>query len=201
MMSLSPRDRLILTIAIAAVVVVGLAALLIYPQFQELGTLSASVSDATAQSQAAKLQLAERQGFKDRAVETDAKWLRLMNQVPDTPDLPSLIIELQDLAFTEGVQLVAITPALPASEGSFESVPVSLEVIGSWGDTVDFLEALMKTDRGLRITKMNIGIANDATRINTSLKPYSVDTALSIKAYMIPSTTANAPAGAAAPKN
>ncbi len=108
-MKISPRDRLIFTIAGAALLVIALIALLLYPQFRQLSALNAQVVEAQAQADAAKLQLDERRGFKDRAIETNAKWLRLMNQVPDTPDLPSLIIELQDVAFASGVQLVAVT--------------------------------------------------------------------------------------------
>ena len=107
-MSISPRDRLIVTIAAAALLVLALIAVLLYPQFQQLDHSARRWSRRHAQADAAKLQLDERRGFKDRAIETNAKWLRLMNQVPETPDLPSLIIELQDTAFDSGVQVVAV---------------------------------------------------------------------------------------------
>jgi Tfp pilus assembly protein PilO len=201
-MSISPRNRLILTIAAAALVVLALVALLLYPQFQKLSALNSEVAAASAQAEAAKLQLEARRGFKDRAIETDAKWLRLMNQVPDTPDLASLIIELQDTAFDSGVQVVSVTPAQPTLVSTFQSIPVSVEILGTWSDTVDYAQSLLKLDRGLRVISFNVKVTNDAATSNVrnaSLPPYSVDTVIGVEAYMIPSATATPTAAPAAP--
>jgi Tfp pilus assembly protein PilO len=201
-MSISPRNRLILTIAAAALVVLALVAILIYPQLQQYRSLSAQVVEATAQSDAAKLQLDERRGYKDRAIETNAKWLRLMNQVPETPDLASLIIELQDTAFESGVQVVGVTPAQPAVLNKFQSIPVSVEVLGSWADTVDYVQSLMKLDRGIRVITFNVKTTNNASTTevqNATLPYYAVDTVVGIEAYMIPSVPETTTAAPAAP--
>jgi type IV pilus assembly protein PilO len=193
--SISPRDRLIVTIAVAIVIVLALVALLIYPQFRELGDLNSQVVEANAQADAARLQLEERRGFKDRAIETNAKWLRLMNQVPDTPDLPSLIIELQDVAFASGVQLVVVQPAAVVPKDTYAAVPVSVEILGTWSDTVDYLEALPKLDRGVRLTSVNVKLVSaggDVTRRTAKLPAYSVDTLVNMEAYLIPSESAPA---------
>ncbi len=197
-MKISPRDRLIFTIAGAALLVLALIALLLYPQFRQLSALNAQVVEAQAQADAAKLQLDERRGFKDRAIETNAKWLRLMNQVPDTPDLPSLIIELQDIAFASGVQLVAVQPADIVPLDTYTAVPVSVEILGSWADTVDYLQSLPKLDRGVRLNSVNVtvvGSAAELTRRDAKLPSYAVDTKINMQAYLIP--TADAPVSAA----
>lgn len=194
-MNLAPRDRLILTIALVSILVIALVALLAYPQFRQLGVLDAQLADAAKQEQLAMGQLQQRRAFKDRAVEVNAKWLRLMNQVPDNPDLASFIIELQDTAFKSGVQIVAVTPALPVSEGAVSSVTVSLEILGSWSKTVDFLQDLMKLDRGVRLMTFATQVtSNDGTlnRRNFPIPPYALDSQLSVKAYTIPTTPAAA---------
>ena len=201
-MVLAPRDRLIVTIAAAVIILVALVAFLVYPQFQRFGALNAEVADATAQADAARLQLQERQGFKDRAVETSAKWLRLENQVPENPDLPSLIIELQDTAFKSGVQVVTVTPTLPAADDKVNGVtkiPVMVEILGTWADTVDYMEALMRLDRGIRVLNFSAKVTSDSNvseKRNTALHAYAVDTVLGLEAYVIPSISATAtPAG------
>jgi len=198
-MNLSPRDRLIVTIALVTVLVIALIALLAYPQFRQLGTLDAQLADAVKQEQLAKSQLQQRQAFKDRAVEVNAKWLRLMNQVPDSPDLPSFIIELQDTAFKSGVQIVSVTPLQPAAEGGVSSVTVSLEILGSWSKTVDFMQDLMKLDRGIRLVSFDTRVTTNegvAGRRNFEIPPYALDSQISLKAYMIPSGAAAAASGA-----
>jgi len=188
-MSVSPRNRLIITIAAAALLVIALIATLIYPQVSQLTALRTQVEDATAQAEVARAQLEQRRGFKDRAIETNAKWLRLMNQVPDTPDLSSLIIELQDTAFKSGVQLLSVTPAQPEPRVGFSSIPVSVEIAGTWADSVDYMQALVKLDRGLRPMTVNVagvGSEGEPTRRNGSLSPYAVLSNVGIEAYLIP---------------
>jgi len=188
-MSVSPRNRLIITIVAAALLVIALIAVLVYPQVSQLAQLRTDVEEASAQAQVAKAQLEQRRGFKDRAIETNAKWLRLMNQVPDTPDLSSLIIELQDTAFKSGVQLLSVTPAEPATNAGFWSIPVTVEIAGTWADSVDYMQALIKLDRGLRPMTVNVaGVGSDGepTRRNASFSPYAVMSNVSIEAYLIP---------------
>ena len=197
-MTLAPRDRLIITIAVAVIIIVALVAFLVYPQYQRWSSLNAQVLAATQQADVARLQLQERQGFKDRAIETSAKWLRLENQVPENPDLPSLIIELQDTAFKYGVQVALVTPSTPAPDDAASGVtkiPVQIEIFGSWADTVDFLEALMRLDRGLRVTDFasaRTSDANVAARRNVPLHAYAMDTNISMETYVIPGVSATA---------
>lgn len=192
---LSPRDRLVAAIVGCVLAVLVLAGVLIYPQVIKLAPLNRQIAAAQSNAQAAKMKLAERQGFRDRAISNNAKWLKLMNQVPDNPDLASFIIELQDTAFKSGVQVVAVSPTVPAKEGPFSTVAVSVEVLGSWADTVDFMEALMNLDRGVRVVNTSSSLtSNDAalTRRNSSLSRYPVDTLLSLETYLIPSVVATA---------
>jgi type IV pilus assembly protein PilO len=193
---LSPRDRVVVTIAAAALIVVALIAFLVYPQYQRWQELNAQVAQAQQLENAAKLQLQERQGFKDRAVETSAKWLRLQNQVPDNPDLPALIIELQDTGFKTGVQVVGVTPEIPSAADlspTVTKVPISVEILGTWADTVDYMESLMRLDRGIRVMNMTTKMTKDidvTIKRTTPLHGYAVDTILGIEAYVIPSASA-----------
>ena len=197
-MTVSPRDRLIITIALAVLVVVALIAFLVYPQFQSVGRLNAEVNDATIAANTAKLKLQERQAFKDRAIETSAKWLRLQNQVPDNPDLPSLIIELQDTAFKSGVQVVTVTPTSPSADDAavgVSKIPMSIEILGSWADTVDFLESLVRLDRGVRVVNFTSKMTDNSSVVDKRVSPlqaYAVDTAVTLEAYLIPSSSATA---------
>ncbi|NTU71090.1 MAG: type 4a pilus biogenesis protein PilO [Coriobacteriia bacterium] len=194
-MSISPRDRLVITIVAAVLVLVALIAALVYPQFQQVRKLNTQVIEAEAQADAAKLQLEQRQGFKDRAIETNAKWLGLMNEVPETPDLPSLIIELQDSAYESGVQVISVTPTQPTQLTGYAAVPISIEVLGTWADTVDYLQSLMKLDRGVRVVGTNVTVAGSGAlpeRRNSKVPAYAVSSVISIETYLIPAAVETA---------
>jgi len=199
-MKIAPREQFILTVVGSVLLIIIMVAALIYPSFTKLSALDAQIAAAQTEVSTAKSLLAQRQAIKDRSAQTDATWLTLANQVPDNPDLPSLIIELQDAAFDSGVQLVAVTPTKPTNQGTFVSVPVQIEVLGTWADTVDYLQRIGKLSRAIRIFSSNTNVTSNATqasRTNSSLSAYAGDSVMTLEAYMIPAstgTTATAPA-------
>jgi len=201
-MKIGPREQLILLIVGLAVALAAVTALLVWPQYKRQKSLDAQVVAAEQQLSAAKSLLGQRQQIKNRAAVTDAKWLRLASLVPESPDLPSLIIELQDAAFASGVQIVGVTPVEPVVSASKTYVVIEMSLItrGTWADTVDFLKRINRLERGLREVNFSVSVLTQPA--NGPLYPaYSENMTVKLEAYMIPpSASASAtPAAAAAP--
>jgi Tfp pilus assembly protein PilO len=199
---IGPREQIILTIVGLLAVLVAIAVLLVWPQVKKQKSLDGQITVAEQQLSTAQALLAQRQEIKNRTAMTDAQWLKLASMVPENPDLPSLIIELQDAAFASGVQVVAIAPSDPApsADGSYLSVPLEIRVLGTWADTVDFMKSINKLSRGLREVSCSAAVAPIDSG-NPILPNYSVATALKLEAYMIPpaSTAATAAPAPATP--
>jgi type IV pilus assembly protein PilO len=197
-MKIGPREQLIL-VSVGLLLVIGVVVgLLVWPQFQKLGVLDTQIATAKQQVASAQSLLAQRQQIKDRAAETEARWLRLSSLVPANPDLPSLIIDLQDTAFASGVQLVSLTPAEPAvvQNATYVRIPLDIKILGTWADTVDFLQQLPKLNRGVRTISF-VSSVGGTELADPDLPEYSENTVLSLEAYMIPNATpAAAPAAA-----
>jgi Tfp pilus assembly protein PilO len=194
-MKIGPREQIIFAFAAVIVVVLVLAGVVIIPQVQKLGDLNTSISQARSANESAKQLLQVRVESKNRAADTDAQWLRLANLVPDGPDLPSLIVELQDAAFASGVQVISISPSPPTSYATYYSLPMTVQIIGSWSDTVDFLERLSKLNRGLRIVESSSSRTTNteqAGKENLPLPDYALQSTIKLETYMIPSQTSTA---------
>ncbi|MDR3685416.1 MAG: type 4a pilus biogenesis protein PilO [Coriobacteriia bacterium] len=202
-MKIGPREQIGIAIGLTVVVLIAIFALLVWPQWQKLGETDKSIADARTQVQTAKALLATREDSKQHASDTDAKWMRLANLVPDGPDLPSLIVELQDGAFASGVQMLGVTPSTPVATANYYSIPIQVEVVGSWADTVDYLQRIMKFSRGIRIVESSTVRVNNPdliARENLSIPDYSQKTVIKLEAYMIPTSagaTSTAPAATA----
>ncbi len=151
-MKLSPRNKLLLVIGIAVLVVVVLAAALIPGQLSRLAQTRLDIEDAVSRSDAANALLEQRQQIRNQAAVTDAALLQLGVAVPENPELPTLIIDLQDAAREAGVVVMSMTPADPVTtEGeTYIGIPVKVEVWGTWADTVDYLQRLARLERELR---------------------------------------------------
>jgi Tfp pilus assembly protein PilO len=191
-MKIGPREQIIVSAVAALVVVVAVAAFLVWPQFQRLGELDAEITKARTQVDSSKALLATREASKGRAAETDARWLRLSNLVPEGPDLPSLIVELQDAAFASGVQIVSVTPAEPKPGATYYTIPIQVQVIGTWADTVDFLQRIMKLNRGVRIVESASTRTDNneqAARENETIPDYAEQTTIQLEGYMMPAST------------
>jgi type IV pilus assembly protein PilO len=192
-MKIGPREQIIISGVGIAVVVAVLVVVLLLPQFQQRSSLDAQVSSASAESSQQKAQLATLEESKSRAAETDAHWLRLENLVPENPDLPSLIVELQDTAFASGVQILTVTPSAPSSGAEYYTIPIKMDIAGTWADTVDFLQRVYKLNRGIRLVSSTSSVTNNtslATQENAPVPDYSEMTSVELQAYMIPASSA-----------
>lgn len=200
-MNLSPRNRLIVTAAAVVLIVVVLAVVLVLPQVRRLSSVRMDIEDAIDRSEAAQSLLEQRRQVRNQASVTDAKLIQLAVAIPENPDLPSLIIDLQDTAYDTGVVIMSVAPAEPEfTEGAaYVGLPVELEVWGTWADTVDFMQRLQKTDRELRTTKYTVEVLpppNEelGSEAGLSYPPYyQVRTNINVRAYVIPSSETTAP--------
>lgn len=205
-MNLAPRDRLIAFSAAAVLIVIVLIVVLVVPQFGKLGDLSAQIATAEQESDAARTLLDQRRQVKDNAAITDQTLIQLANAVPENPELPSLIIEIQDTAYASGVLVRSVTPNPPVQSSPTAAIqmPMELQVAGTWADTVDFLQQLQKLTRQVRIVDFTSEVMNltDASSLELKTPPYyPVGTTIRLETYVIPaaSATGSSTAAPAAP--
>ena len=156
---LTAQMQMYIAIGVIAVAVVAFVALAIVPKFQEAAAVDTEIQTAEMELQTAQALLARRQGVKAQAAQNEAGLMSIANQIPDSPLLPSLVIELQEVANASGVTLGQITPGgvnapVAGADGTvplYGTVPITLTVTGEWSDTIDFARRLGKMQRGLRV--------------------------------------------------
>ena len=197
-MKLTPQQKLIAAGAGFALVVVIAAVVLIVPQLGRLSDLSAQLEQSEDDISSARLLLERRQAVKGRSAETEAQVLRLANEVPDSPELPALIMELQDVANQSGLEFSTLTPQEPFvgdyddSEDDetalYSSIRVTMAVTGTWQDCVDLLQRLRRITRQLRINSFEVGRADieapdESDEATSTLQINQVDMTVVLDAY------------------
>jgi type IV pilus assembly protein PilO len=193
-MKLTTKRKLVLLIALVVVAALILAGFLIYPQFSKISSLDKQITDAQSQIDSARVLLEQRQAVKGRAAQTEAELLRLSNELPESPEIASLIIELQDTANEAGVEFVTLIPSDPVQNAGYSSVPMKMQIRGTWADTLDFMQRVSKLTRQVRI----VGYAAQPIPINADSEDdvQRVDLTADLEVYTLASA---ASAGAAAP--
>lgn len=209
-MRLSPRNMLIITAVGVFLILLLVGALLVYPSFGTLAGLRTQIDDELTKESQARTLLEQRRAIKDRAVNTNAAYLQLLQSVPENPELPSLIIELQDLAYEHDVAVRAMTPGtvVKPAGAAYVEIPVEIKIWADWQDTVDYMQQLVKLSRYMRIVdvkaeQLTLNEKDSAVVLGDSslkeLESYRPQTTIQLKAYVIEPTTGGGDASGAAP--
>jgi len=159
---LSAQNQMYIAIAVLVLVTVAVVFFMILPLFQEASTLSVTTETENGNLAAAQALLARRQSAKAQSAANEVELMRIANEVPDSPQLPSVIIEMQDIANASGVELRSLTPGdlvdgKTATEGAlpeYSIAPVTLGLrceLGDWAALIDCFRRIQSLDRGVRI--------------------------------------------------
>ncbi len=195
---LSSQNQLIIAGVVLVLITVVVVLLGIMPLFQEASDLDSRIAGAETEINSAKALLARRQSAKARAAANQLELMRIANQVPEAPELPSLIVDLQDAANQAGLTFVQVSVGepLPVAEGAaYSEVQLDVLVQGEWTDTIEFWRRLDALMRGIRTESGTVSykLASE----EGASDPDYLETTLRLKAYF--ATPTEKPAAPTAP--
>lgn len=198
-MKLTSMQKMLAVIAIVVVVAIAAVALLIVPKFGELSQLETDREAALAQVQQSNMRVAQLRESAAKASITQAELLKLANQFPESPELPSLIMELQDAANSSGIRFTTFGPGKPvtATDGRYTQLPLDVAFTGTWSDMLDYLRRVNHMTRAIRVT--NVALASVAPPTDRSLasEDMTLTLTLGMRAYVM-GVNGQAPAAPAA---
>lgn len=155
-MKLSPRDEIIVGVVVVILLVVALSMLLVRPQFAALSDVSKRQAEEETKIRNAEAELQLLKAAKSEALQVQADLIKVNNRVPDSPQLPSLVVEIQDLANEAGIDFISIKPAEMVATGEYTTLPIELGLHGQFFDVVDFLYRLQHLTREIRVEKLDL---------------------------------------------
>ena len=138
---MSRKIRLVLMGVAILVVAVLCWFFLLSPIRGEIAETDEAIEDQLQQVSLAKTTLAQAESMREEGKGNQARLLELNKMVPPEEELPSLLLQLQDLADQSGIEFIALTPGSPAgdTEGAdFLVLPLDLEFSGTYFDVSDF---------------------------------------------------------------
>ncbi len=210
MNKLSAQTQMI--IAGALIVLIAVVAIFfgILPEFDKAAQATARIEELKAETSTAQSLVARRQGAKAQAAETEVELIRVANQVPEAPELPSIIINLQDTANQCGLVFAQITPQAPTAvvgldgqPAGYSVIPIDVKVEGQWADMIEYVSKLSKYTRGIRVkTALFAGIDGTTEKARyvegkITLEVYTMSVInVSTTAPAVPSAPATPPADA-----
>ncbi len=141
---MSRRDRniLLLGLLVILLLVVGYYFLFLRPLLNTLDEQAQVRSDKQTQLASLQQQVAELEAVRRNAPETERQLLELSKRIPTQPEIPSLVVQVEEIANASGVAQLSIEPQgvqPPPGGGDFSVVPVTMRFQGTYEQMQDFL--------------------------------------------------------------
>lgn len=155
---LALKKQILILAAIAALMFVLFYMFGWSPQVSKLDELSKKKTEQEQRLQAAKNTLLMLEEVKRNAADAEIEYIKLSNRMPSSPELPSLIVEIQNISNDAGVELVSLSPGEPSSTGEYNEMKISAVMNGSYVALIDFLRRVEKAPRAFKVDNINIKI-------------------------------------------
>jgi type IV pilus assembly protein PilO len=143
----SRRERNILLIGFLVLVLlaVGYFFLFLRPLLNNLDERAQERTDKQAQLANLQQQVAELEAVRQNAPEIERQLLELSKRIPTQPEIPTLVVQVEEIADAAGVTQLSIEPGdvePPPGGGDFSVVPVTMSFTGTYEQMQDFLRRL-----------------------------------------------------------
>ncbi len=195
---MSRRIRIALA-GVSLVVIIALAwFLLISPLRGEIAETDAAITAeqarlATAQAKLAKAEITRAEGKKNQA-----RLLELAKMVPEANQVPSLLVQIQDLADQAGIDFISITPGDAKESAGFQIIPLTLEFGGTYFDLSDFAYRAEQLVAGpgrlltLKSIQLQLGAKPGTEGVSVKDSP-DLTVSMTLYAFCMDQTTAGSP--------
>jgi type IV pilus assembly protein PilO len=157
-MSRNDRNILILGILGIVIVVIGFYFLLLSPLLQSLNEQAQAREDKQAQLEEVQQQVNELEEVRRNSPEIERQLLELSKRVPTQPQIPTLVVQVQEIADASGVTQLVVEPGdagAPADGGDYRVVPVTMQFNGTYDEMQDFLLRTRNLARLVTVTDVS----------------------------------------------
>src|SRR5215212_8480894 len=156
-MSRNDRNILIFGILGIVIIVIGFYFLLLSPLLGSLNEQSQAREDKQAQLEQLQQEVNELEEVKRNSPEIERQLLELSKRVPTQPQIPTFVVQVQEIADASGVTQLSVDPeppTAPAGGGDYQVVPVTMQFNGTYDEMRDFLLRTRNLARLVTVTNV-----------------------------------------------
>jgi len=157
--SFNVKEQIIIGITVTILVFVVFGVFVFKPQYDKYSDARNRQEKEVQEQQTKQAELDSLKVAKKEAALTEAKSLSLNKKMPEETDLPSVLVELDNLGLETDVKVLDITPSQAVPASGYSSLPVDLNVVGSYFNITDFLYKLVRLSREYTVGDVSLEIA------------------------------------------
>lgn len=157
-MSSSDRNILLLGALVLVLVVIAFYFLLLSPLLERLNAQAQAREDKQAQLAQLQQEVNDLEEVRRNSPEIERQLLELSKRVPTQPEIPTFVVQIQEIADSSGVTQLSIEPGDPAPPpggGDYSVVPVTMTFKGTYDQMQDFLLRTRNLARLVTVTDLS----------------------------------------------
>src|SRR5215210_8062919 len=154
-MSRNDRNLLILGSLGIVVLIIIFYFLLLSPLLGNLKEQAQARDDKQAQLDQVQQEVNELEAVRRNSPEIERQLLELSKRIPTQPQIPTFVVQVQEIAGASGVTQLLVEPgdaAPPAGGGDYQVIPVTMQFNGTYDEMQDFLLRMRNLARLVTVT-------------------------------------------------
>jgi type IV pilus assembly protein PilO len=127
------------------------------PLLQNLDEQAQAREDKQAQLEQLRQEVNELEEVRRNSPEIQRQLLELSKRVPTQPQIPTLVVQVEEIADASGVTQLSVDPeppTAPAGGGDYQVVPVTMQFDGTYDQMQDFLLRVRNLTRLVTVTDL-----------------------------------------------
>ena len=157
-MSRDARNVLLLGFLAVVLLTVGFYFLLLGPLLSRLNEAAQQRDTQEAQLAQVQQEVAELEEVRRNSPEIERQLLELSKRIPTQPEIPTLVVQMEEIARSSNVSQLSATPGTPGPPpggGDFSVVPITLRFRGTYDEMQNFLLQTRNLVRLVTVTNLS----------------------------------------------
>jgi type IV pilus assembly protein PilO len=168
------RNIIILGVLGIVLLIIAYYFLLLNPLLQRLDEQAQARESKQAQLEQVQQQVNELEEVRRQSPDIERQLLELSKRIPAQPQIPTFVVQVQEIADASGVTQLSVDPepsTSPEGGGDYRVVPVTMRFNGTYDEMQDFLLRTRNLARLVTVTNVDYSRAgNETTTSNPSVE-------------------------------
>ncbi len=165
--SLDKVHRLLICIG-TIVLFLGLFWLLVSPILEQTKQYQAEYETTNTKLNVAKQKAMQLESLKNERKMKEMEFRKVMKALPETKEIPALLTSISQAGQGTGIEFTKFEPKDEKSQGFYGEIPVNMEIVGNFHNTVMFFDKVTSLNRIVNIRNIKIDVAQSKDNSETA---------------------------------
>lgn len=165
---LTKLQRILLSIALVALIVGGFVYFLYMPNFEQISKLKKEIAEQETKLKETKKKADQLAEYQKKMEEAEARFKIAAKALPEKNEVPSLLTSISQLGTEAGLEFLLFKPEPEKLQDFYAELPITMELAGTYHDLGAFFDQLAGMSRIVNINKFEM--TADAKKAKRSVK-------------------------------